>query len=60
MEEQLFILEMNGYSEEEAQELLNKAFAMVEFGSNQGMIVSHLNKQGVSDLKEHVFKELTE
>ena len=57
MIKQFYILELNNFTEEEAQEFLNHAFHDAEWGAKQGMALSHLTEKGVRDLKEHVLKE---
>lgn len=54
---QWYVFEMNGFTEEEAQELFNHVFAEVNWKSEQGMGISHLTEKGVSDLKKYVFKQ---
>lgn len=54
---QWYIFEMNGFTEDESQELFNQVFAEVEWEENQGMGISHLTEKGVSDLKKYVFKQ---
>ena len=56
-EKQWYVMELNGCSEEEAMEFINHAFANVEWGKRQSMVISHLTDKGVADLKEHVFKQ---
>ena len=58
---QWYVFEMNGFTEEEAQELFNKAFAKFEWAEEHSMGILHLTDKGVANLKKHVFKqEVTE
>lgn len=54
---QWYVFEMNGFTEEESQELFNQAFALVEWKEGQGMGISHLTDKGIANLKKHVFKQ---
>lgn len=53
---QFYILEMNNFTEEEAQMFLSKALGNMEFGQKQGTALSHLNEKGVFKLKKYVLK----
>ena len=53
---QFYILEMNNFTEEEAQMFLSKALGNMDFGPKQGTALSHLNEKGVEKLKKHVLK----
>ncbi|WP_277630382.1 hypothetical protein [Atopococcus tabaci] len=57
MNKQYYVLEMNNFTEEEAQDFLNTVFHDAKWGTKQGMALSHLTEKGVRDLKQHVFKE---
>lgn len=58
---QWYVFEMNGFTEEEAQELFNKVFSKVEWADEHSMGILHLTDNGVANLKKHVFKqEVTE
>ena len=57
MEKQWYVLEMSGFSEDEAQEFLNEVFAVANWGKGRGMALSHLTEKGVADLKKYVFKQ---
>ena len=48
---------MNGFEEEEVQELFNQAFAEVEWEEKHSMGILRLTDKGVTDLKKHVFKQ---
>lgn len=54
---QWYVFEMNGFTEDEVQELFNQVFAEVEWGEEQSMGILHLTEKGVADLKKHVFKQ---
>lgn len=54
---QWYVLVMNGFTEEEAKEFFNHAFAKVEWEKEHTMVISHLSDKGVADLKKHVFKQ---
>ena len=54
---QWYVFEMNGFTEEEAQELFNQAFAEVEWAEEHSMGILHLTDKGVVSLKKHVFKQ---
>ena len=56
-EKQWYVMELNGCSEEEAMELINHAFANMEWEKRQSMGISHLTERGVADLKKHVFRQ---
>lgn len=60
MNKQWYVLEMSNFTEDGAQEVLNEVFANIKWGDKQGMAISHLTDKGVKDLKEHVFKEVTD
>lgn len=60
MIKQFYVLEMDNFTEDEAMEFLNEVFRDAKWGTKQGMKLSHLNDKGVQDLKQHVFKEVTE
>ena len=57
MNKQWYVIEINGFSEEEAQEFFNNILKDVKWGNKQSMGISHLTNKGVSDLKKHVFKK---
>ena len=58
---QFYVMEMNGFTEEESQRLFNEVFSKVEWSEKQNMVISHLTDKGIADLKKHVLKqEVTE
>ena len=57
MSKQWYVVELNGFEEDESQELFNQAFGNVEWEKRQSMGISHLTEKGVADLKKHVFKQ---
>lgn len=56
---QFYVLTMNGFSEEEGQELLANALHDVEWGQGQFVQLYHLSEKGVANLQEHVLKQGT-
>ena len=57
MSKQWYVVELNGFEEDESQELFNQAFGNVDWKTGQSMAISHLTDKGVADLKKHVFKQ---
>lgn len=54
---QWYVFEMNGFTEEEAQELFNKAFTKFEGSEEHSMGILRLTDKGVDNLKKHIFKQ---
>lgn len=56
-ETQWYIVRMEDFSEEEANEFLNELLHDAKWKRDQTMALSHLTDKGVKRLKEHVLKE---
>ena len=54
MKKEWYILETNGFSEEQMQDLLNQTFSAVAFEKKQSFAISHLTENGVLKLKKYV------
>ena len=54
MKKEWYILETNGFSEEQTQDLLNQTFSAVPFEEKQSFALSHLTEDGVLKLKKYV------
>lgn len=54
MKKEWYILETNGFSEEQIQDLLNQTFSAVAFEKKQSFAISHLTENGVLKLKKYV------
>ena len=57
MSKQFYILEMNNFTEEEAEQFLSKCFDFAVYKQEQGIMSSHLNEKGIERLKKHVLKQ---
>lgn len=54
---QFYILEMNGFTEDESQDFLNEILWGVDWKEGQGVGFSHLTEKGVEELKKYILKE---